>query len=112
MGKEEQRLEIVVGDRAARDFRGIWEWNSSQYGIRRADAYVDLLYSAIVQLSINPKSGRSLSKRNGFRFVIVKKSRAKASFGHVIIFRIESNRLEVLHVFHTAQDWRTKFEED
>ena len=32
--------------------------------------------------------------------------------GHVVVYRFDETRIDVLHVFHTAQNWQTILAEE
>jgi plasmid stabilization system protein ParE len=38
--------------------------------------------------------------------------RKPKGYGHLVVYRFDDKIVEVLHVFHTAQDWQTMLIDD
>lgn len=101
-------LEIRFTPAARADLVGIWHWNAAEYGESRADRYVEFLLNTIERLGAEPLMGAEVSEYPGLRRFLAKR-RAKGH-GHIVFYRIVEERLEVIHLFHTAQDWRNRLE--
>lgn len=53
---------------------------------------------------------KTVSDRPDLRYIIM---RCKAKgHGHVVVYRFDETRIDVLHVFHTAQNWQTILAEE
>ena len=49
--------------------------------------------------------GNNLGNRPDLRYVDIR--RKPKRHGHIVVYRFDDTRIDVLHVFHTAQDWQT-----
>ena len=106
MARKEGQLEVVFTPSARADWVAIWQWNAETYGERRADAYMSFLEAEIVRLATSPGLGPNVPEFPGLRRRLVK--RRSRSHGHIVFYRAVDRRLEVIHIFHTAQDWQSK----
>ena len=106
MGSHEP-LVVRVGERAQSDIQEIWRWNALQYGADHADAYIDLLLVAINSLGDNADSGSLVPEGDGSRYLIVKKDWSRSAHGHVVVYETTQQFVNVLRVYHTAQDWQS-----
>jgi plasmid stabilization system protein ParE len=52
------------------------------------------------------RQGKVLELRPDLRYFVIR--RRSTGHGHVVVYRFDAQQVEVLHVFHTAQDWQTK----
>ncbi len=88
----------------------IWDWNDERYGAVHADGYLKFLQSGIEALGVEPTLGRPVEGRVGVRALILRQS--PQGHGHVVVYRVnpEQQAVRVLHVYHTAQDWRGRFD--
>jgi len=59
-----------------------------------------------VRLAGSPHLGLVVPEFPGLRRRLVK--RRSRGHGHIVFYRVEGFRLEVIHIFHTAQDWQSK----
>lgn len=96
-------LTIRLTPAARADLIGIWHWNASKNGEARADAYVDFLLASLDRLAMNPSLGKAVPEYEGLRRYLVKKR--SRSHGHIVFYRHDADKLEVIHFYHTAQDW-------
>jgi plasmid stabilization system protein ParE len=48
--------------------------------------------------------------RPDLRYLMIR--RKAHGYGHVVVYRVTDVSVEVLHVFHTAQDWQTRLTEE
>jgi plasmid stabilization system protein ParE len=96
-------LAIRFSSAASTELHAIWAWNAHRYGVSRANTYLQFVLSEIEKLAETPTLGRDVAEYEGLlRFLIKKRSRGH---GHIVFFRVIEDRLEVAHVYHTAQDW-------
>jgi plasmid stabilization system protein ParE len=102
----QKRRPVVRANRAQFELADIWRWNADRYGEPHADAYLAFLDRSIEELSVRFASGRPVANRPDLRFILMQQ-RSKAH-GHVAVYRIEPDTIQLLHVFHTAQDWEAK----
>jgi plasmid stabilization system protein ParE len=106
MARRKRALKLEFTATAQADLLAIWDWNASQYGEAHADKYIETLFAAARRLCRSPESGMPIAEFIGLRRYLVKK-RSKGH-GHFIIYREEGEQLQVLHLYHSAQDWRRK----
>lgn len=84
----------------------IWEWNATEHGVRRADSYIAFLELELWKVAENPAIGLSIEEYPGLPRHLAK--RRSRGHGHIIFYRMTDAAIEVIHLFHSAQDWNTK----
>jgi plasmid stabilization system protein ParE len=104
MARKPSALAVIYHRRATEALKQIWNWNAEKYHAQHADEYLKFLTSSIDKLVLKPALGKPVPNRPDFQFLIVK--RASRGHGHVAIYRSGSRAIEVMEVFHTAQDWQ------
>lgn len=110
MARRKRKLEIRFTPASTAELTGIWHWSAEEYGEKRADSYVQFLLEQVRPLSDSPQLGSSVEEFPGLRRIV---ARRKASgHGHIIVYREKGGNLEVIHIYHTAQDWRNRLEDD
>ena len=72
-----------------------------------ADDYRAFLISTIENLET--VSGRTVLEVPSMRYIRVRK-KAKGH-GHIVVFREAGEDLEVIFIFHTAQDWQNRLKD-
>ncbi|MBS0209742.1 MAG: type II toxin-antitoxin system RelE/ParE family toxin [Planctomycetes bacterium] len=97
-------LSVVRSPTALNELHGIWRWNVERYGLAHADVYVALLERAIDVLGEAYNRGRPVAGRPDLRYIIVR--RKAKGHGHVVAYRVDEQHVNILHVFHTAQNWQ------
>lgn len=103
MARQRQALELHFTPDARADLVGIWQWNANEFGVRRADGYVEFLLTEIEKVAKQPDGCVAVPEFPGLmRKLIKRRSRGN---GHIVFFRVRESRLEVIHIYHTAQDW-------
>ncbi len=111
MEKEESfGLTVIYAANALAELDEIWDWNEEFYSANHADQYVAFLQRHIDKLGEDHQRGQSLSFRSELRYIFIR--RRSKGYGHVAVYRVDQERVNVLHVFHSAQDWRTKLKEE
>lgn len=103
MAQETRRLSVLLTVDAADDLREIWFWNAKRYGASHGDSYEAFLRDESERLETTYDSGSIVPLRPDFRYVTIRKRRS--GHGHVVIYRIDGEQVQLLRVFHTAQDW-------
>ncbi len=110
MAKGKGQLEVWFSDAAHIELHGIWTWNAVTFGSKRANDYLRFIYREVERLSRFPSMGREVPDYPGLRRVLIK--RRSRGHGHILFFRIQGDRLEVAHIFHTSQDWQLRLEDE
>lgn len=101
--------KLVIADQARADLLDIWAWNAAKRSRDHAERYLRFLRAESERLARSPSLGRPVDERPGLRYITVRKR--KGGFGHVLVYGESEDTVDVLHVFHTAQDWRNKLED-
>jgi len=90
-------LELLVRPRARRDLKEIWRYTVQQWGAAQADQYLYDLDQEIQGLLQFPELGAPLNHiRAGYRRLQVKR--------HLVFYRRDGQRLEIVRVLHDAMD--------
>jgi plasmid stabilization system protein ParE len=106
MARTEPRLNVVFAPEALDDLARIWIRNAERYGLEHADEYVGFLKQVIFSLDRSYGAGKAIDSRPDLRYILVR--RKPKGHGHLAVYRVSSTAVEVLHVFHTAQDWEPR----
>jgi plasmid stabilization system protein ParE len=109
MASPEPALTTRISPTATAELADIWHWNAERYGPDHADRYTEFLRSAIRQLPARHKRALPVPGNAEFRYSVIR--RGSKGHGHIAVFRVRKQLIEVLHVFHTAQDWHAKIVE-
>ena len=83
----------------------IWQRNARERGERQADAYDRFLDGRLAQLGRQPFSGEAIPELQGIRRLLMQ--RRASSQGHIAIYRVMEDSVEVLLIYHTSQDWQS-----
>ena len=90
-------LELLVRPRARRDLKDIWRYTVQQWGAAQADQYLYDLDREIQGLLKFPDLGTPADHiRAGYRRLHVKR--------HLVFYRRDGQRLEIVRVLHDAMD--------
>jgi plasmid stabilization system protein ParE len=54
--------------------------------------------------------GKKVAAHLGLRYIIIR--RKAGGHGHIAVYKLDGNQVNVLHVFHTAQDWQSRLLEE
>jgi len=92
--------QLIYSPESIDELDAIWQWNVRRYGPQHADAYLAFLLAR----KRDHLEGSRVSARPDLRYVLIR--RRAASHGHVAVYCFDDSVVEVLHVFHTAQDWQ------
>lgn len=96
-------LTVAIAPTALNEISAIWRWNADEYGVSHADRYIDFLTDAIYSLATTHSLGRMVDGRPDLRYIVIK--RRSRGHGHVAVYTVDEEHVNLLHVFHTAQDW-------
>jgi len=106
MDPEARRLKVNRAPQAIDDLDHIWRWNASRYTVVHADKYLSYLKDNIDALATNHAKGRPVPARPELRYLMIR--RKSRGHGHVVVYSADASAVNVVHVFHSAQDWPTK----
>jgi plasmid stabilization system protein ParE len=109
---EERRpaLPVEYAPIAFQDLDVVWDWNEKNYGRDHAARYVDFLRRHIDALGESYPRGRVVESRPELRYIRI--SRRNRGNGHIAVYRVDADKVNILHVFQTAQDLQAKLAED
>ncbi len=93
---------VLIAATAIEELAEVWRWNAERYSPAHADAYLGFLKKCIDSLATRFALGRRLSERPDIQYVLLR--RKSKGHGHVAVYRVVDHCVNVLHVFHTAQD--------
>ncbi len=99
-------LPILYALEAQLDLNEIAVWNEERYGSEHAARYIDYLQSQIEERCQDSKKNHAVPALPGLQYVLVR--RKSAAHGHIAIFRRDEHAINVVHVFHSAQDWQQR----
>lgn len=103
---QKQPLEVVVSLAARAEWIAIWQWTATQFSEKQADAYIHFLEIELGKIALTPELGSVLPEYPNVRRKLVKKR--SGGHGQILFYRVSEARLELLHIFHMAQDWQSK----
>ena len=105
MARKPPRLNVVITPQAQRDINRIWDYNCDQYGPDHADSYINFLDKETAKLQTEYEKGKIAATCPELRYQLIRKGRGH---GYVVIYEVVGSSVEVLHYYHTAQDWQGK----
>lgn len=97
-------LTVVIAPNATAELAAIWRWNAEHYSPDHADRYLAFLETSIYDLDRAYPLGRSVDTRPELRHILIR--RKTQGHGHVAVYRVTESTVDVVHLFHSAQDWQ------
>jgi toxin ParE1/3/4 len=91
-------LKLSISRTAQSDLRGIWRYTAKEWSIDQADTYLRDLQGKFDLLCKTPLIAIEYPK-------FTPPIRVLRSGQHLVLFNIEKNRLRIVRVMHTSQDW-------
>jgi plasmid stabilization system protein ParE len=104
MAAQSSRREVELTPEAVGALREIWEWNAEGHTPSHADAYLQFLATGIESLAVPDAAGRPVPGRPEVWYRLIR--RRPGGHGHIVVYRVANNRVTLLRIFHTAQDWQ------
>ncbi len=108
MANQPIRLAVKWTEAAAASLDTIWLWNADYHSAEHAESYISFLRAHIDRLETEFKRGRPVPTRPEFRFILIK--RRQRGHGHVAVYRVVRDEVEILAIFHTSQDWHQQIQ--
>jgi plasmid stabilization system protein ParE len=87
----------------------IWDWNAAAHSREHAVSYLEFLLNHIEGLDVRHEQGNPVGRGTNLRYILIR--RKSRGHGHVAVYRINAVTVDVLHDFHTAQNWQSKLDE-
>ena len=100
-------MTVITSPEATDDLDAIWQWNVRQYSAPHADDYLTFLRGEIANLVLTHRRGIVVPGMPTHRYTMVR--RKVRGNGHVAVYRVEGTVINVLRVYHTAQNWQRDF---
>lgn len=92
-----------------RELDEIADWKEKTYTSEHAERYVTFIQPRISSLARGWAKGKIVGVRPDLRYIQIQR-RAKGH-GHVAVYSVDETIVNVLHIFHTAQNWRSDLDE-
>jgi plasmid stabilization system protein ParE len=110
MVAKESRLTVIFAPIALDEIDAIWRRNAHRYNPPHADKYIHYLKTTIDNLADVLAHGKTVGVRSDLRYLLIR--RKAKGHGHVAVYSVDGRAVNVLHVFHSAQDWRGRLREE
>jgi plasmid stabilization system protein ParE len=109
MARRKPLITVVIAPEAEDDLDEIFRYNIRKRGFLPAESYIKFLRSKIASLAFDYDAGKPVDGRPGLRSILMK-GRGRWKHGHVAVYSVDDaeSMVEILHVFHTKQDWEIK----
>lgn len=103
------RRKLLYSSEARQALLEIGAYNEQTYGREHARAYLRFLRNEIRSLLEYPAKGTILLDRQELRFLVVRKN--SRGHGHVVVYRISENYINVIRIYHSSQDWQSNHQD-
>jgi len=110
MKKGSRILPVIYANNAIRELEVIADWNEKTYSRAHAKSYIAFLEQHIDALAKNHAKGRPVSSRPDLRYIEIR--RKTGGYSHFAIYSVGDQAVNLLHVFHSSQDWENKLAEE
>jgi len=105
-----EKLTVVYAASALNQLDEIWDWNRRHYGVGHANQYLEFLRRHIDALDGEHRRGKQVASRPELRYIVIR--RKSRGHGHIAVYQVDGKQVNVLHVFHSAQDWQAKLADE
>jgi toxin ParE1/3/4 len=99
-------LTLLLSREAARDYDHVVGWTAENFGARQAQAYKDLIASALREIASDPGCAGSRSREDvgpGYRTLHIARGRRRGR--HLILYRRQNeDRILVVRILHESMD--------
>ena len=97
------KLNYKISQEALFDLNDIWEYIFHKWSKEQADRYFNLIFDEIEYISNNSQLGMSYEH-------IRKNYRASKIKSHLIFYRVENNKIEIIRILHQRIDLKKRLE--
>jgi len=104
--KRNSKIPIQYSRQAIFEIDKIWSWNEKTYDSIHASAYVRFLLREAERLCRKKDAGQPIEGFPHWRQLFVRQS--NKGHGYVVVFRKAEQLIEILHFYHSAQDWQQR----
>jgi plasmid stabilization system protein ParE len=103
-------LPVLLAPSVVAELHDVWLWNAERYDPTHAEAYFGYLKKQIDELASRYRHGKTMSLRPDLRYIVIR--RKSGGHGHIVVYQFNDRQVDVLHVFHTAQNWQAALAEE
>lgn len=93
-----QRKPCRLRPSALDDLEAIWLYTAAQWSVGRADEYIRQVSAGLDLLTERPEIGRERRELNP-------PVRIYPVASHLVVYRIESDHLDIIRIRHVREDW-------
>ena len=97
-------MTVVVSPEAVDDLDAIWRGNVGRYSVAHADDYLAFLPTEIAPLVTAHPRALTVPGSPSHSYALMR--RTARGHGHVAVFQMDRTVINVLRVYHKAQDWQ------
>jgi plasmid stabilization system protein ParE len=110
MARRKPLLTVIVAPEAEDELDEIYRYNISERGLTVASRYVTFLKTRIASLALDYDEGQTVQNQTDLRYLVLKQRMRRWKDGHIAVYNINEKiaTVEVLHIFHTKQDWESR----
>ena len=99
---EKRKIQVVESELFFQDLQALFDYGVETFGLNASDAFVeDLLFrveNLAFQYELHPECRFLVTKKRIYRNIILG--------SYMILYRIKTNRIEVLRIFHSSSSIR------
>src|SRR6266567_3109378 len=106
MAGETRKLTVSLSPAALRSLDDIWEHNARQYDAEHADKYVAFLLAETNKLATKYFLGKAIPTLPRLSYIIIR--RRRKGHGHLAVYELIDDVIQVLQYYHTSEDWQMK----
>lgn len=104
--RRRKNLPVIYAPRALKQLDEIWDWNEQIYSRSHAARYIDFLERRIDAIGEIYQQGWPVESHPGLYYLVIRRKAKR--HGHIAVYRFDDKLVEVLYLFHTAQDWQSQ----
>lgn len=107
MASRKPILTVILAQEAENELDAILRYNIKKRGLTQALRYLTFLRTKIAGLAVEYDGGNAVEGRPDLCYLLMKQRSGSARDGHIAVYSIYDtySTVEILHIFHTKQDW-------
>ena len=108
--KRKEELPIQYSRKAIFEIDKIWSWNEKTYDSIHDSSYVLFLLREAERQCRKKDAGQPVEGHPDWRHLFVRQS--NKGHGYIVVFRKTAQLIEILHFYHSAQDWPQRLKDE